>query len=71
MPLNLVVRRSAADEVRFQLVGLIDTGQLKVGDRLPSEAELARRFGVSRPIVREASTEVMLMMRPGRFNPTR
>ena len=54
LPLNRVVRRSAADEVRAQLVTLIETGQLQVNDRLPSEAELSRRFGVSRPIVREA-----------------
>jgi DNA-binding FadR family transcriptional regulator len=54
LPLNRVVHRSAADEVRAQLVGLIETGQLKVKDRLPSEAELSRRFGVSRPVVREA-----------------
>ncbi len=54
LPLNRVVRRSAADEVGAQLLALIDSGQLQVSDRLPSEAELARRFGVSRPIVREA-----------------
>jgi DNA-binding FadR family transcriptional regulator len=54
LPLNRVVRRSASDEVRAQLVGLIESGQLQVNDRLPSEAELSRRFGVSRPIVREA-----------------
>jgi DNA-binding FadR family transcriptional regulator len=54
LPLSRVVRRSAADEVGAQLVALIDSGQLHVGDRLPSEADLARRFGVSRPIVREA-----------------
>jgi DNA-binding FadR family transcriptional regulator len=54
LPLIRVVRRSAADEVRAQLVALIESGQLQVNDRLPSEAELSRRFGVSRPIVREA-----------------
>ncbi len=54
LPLNRVVRRSAADDVRVQLVALIESGHLQVNDRLPSEAELARRFGVSRPIVREA-----------------
>lgn len=54
LPLYRVVRRSAAEEVRAQLVGLIESGQLKVHDRLPAEAELARRFGVSRPVVREA-----------------
>lgn len=54
LPLAPVARRSAAEEVRSQLVALIESGQLQVDDRLPSEAELARRFGVSRPIVREA-----------------
>jgi len=49
-----VARRRAAEEVRAQLLAVIESGQLKVDDRLPSEAELARRFGVSRPIVREA-----------------
>jgi len=29
-------------------------GKLKIGDRLPSETELARQFSVSRPTVREA-----------------
>ena len=35
-------------------MGVIESGQLQMNDRLPSEAALARRFGVSRPIVREA-----------------
>jgi DNA-binding FadR family transcriptional regulator len=52
--LSRVARRSAAEEVRAQLVAIIESGQLQVNDRLPSEAELSRRFGVSRPIVREA-----------------
>lgn len=54
LPLSRVVRRSAVEEVRQQLVRLIEAGHLQVNDRLPSEAELARRFAVSRPIVREA-----------------
>lgn len=33
---------------------LIESGELKVGQWLPSEAELARAFGVSRPALREA-----------------
>lgn len=49
-----VTRRSAAEDVRDQIVALIDNGQLKVDERLPPELELARNFGVSRPVVREA-----------------
>ncbi|MST32159.1 FCD domain-containing protein [Acidimicrobiaceae bacterium USS-CC1] len=54
LPLARVVRRSAADEVQGQLAALIESGELGVNERLPSEAELSRQFGVSRPIVREA-----------------
>jgi GntR family transcriptional repressor for pyruvate dehydrogenase complex len=49
-----ITRRSAAEDVRNQLVGLIESGRFKVDDRLPPEHELARQFGVSRPVVREA-----------------
>ncbi|MFI4986295.1 MAG: FadR/GntR family transcriptional regulator [Alphaproteobacteria bacterium] len=40
--------------MRARLAGLIQSGELKVNDRLPSEIELARSFGVSRPVIREA-----------------
>ena len=65
-----VTRRSAAADVRAQLRELIESGQLQVDDRLPSEAELSRRFGVSRPIVREALGSLHALglteSRPGR-----
>ncbi len=47
-------RRSVVGEVRRQLLALIESGELKVDERLPSELELARSFGVSRPVIREA-----------------
>jgi GntR family transcriptional repressor for pyruvate dehydrogenase complex len=49
-----VERRSAAADVQAQLQSLIQSGQFKLNERLPSEIELARSFGVSRPVVREA-----------------
>ncbi|MEL6677181.1 MAG: FadR/GntR family transcriptional regulator [Pseudomonadota bacterium] len=39
-----------AEAIRDAIV----SGQITVGERLPSETELAERFGVSRPTVREA-----------------
>ncbi|MCC5973936.1 MAG: FadR family transcriptional regulator [Rubellimicrobium sp.] len=37
-----------------QIIGFIKAGRLQPGDRLPSERDLAERFGVSRPSLREA-----------------
>lgn len=55
MTLKLVVqRRSAAADVQQQLQAQIESGHFKKEERLPSEAELARTFGISRPVIREA-----------------
>ncbi|MBT9383958.1 GntR family transcriptional regulator [Pseudooceanicola sp. CBS1P-1] len=42
--------RQVADEIRAAILD----GRLKADDRLPGEEEMAARFGVSRPTVREA-----------------
>lgn len=49
-----IVRRKLADEVRDRLLTLIRSGELRPGDRLPSERDLMDRFAVGRPAVREA-----------------
>ncbi len=43
-----------SEKVAKQIMKLIADGVLKVGDRLPSERDLAERMGVSRTSVREA-----------------
>jgi len=48
-----VVSRSAAAQVADQIVLAVREERLRVGDRLPSERDLAKRFGISRPTIRE------------------
>lgn len=52
--LHHVVRLTAGGAVLQRLREEIEAGTFPVGDRLPSEARLADRYGVSRPVVREA-----------------
>lgn len=54
LPLVRVDRLSAYQAVQDQLLSLIASGVLAVGDRLPAEKELSAALGVSRPVVREA-----------------
>ncbi|OYR08047.1 FCD domain protein [Brucella rhizosphaerae] len=49
-----VSRKNAAEIVFDDIRSAITTGRLTIGTRLPSEAKLAEKYSVSRPIVREA-----------------
>jgi GntR family transcriptional regulator, transcriptional repressor for pyruvate dehydrogenase complex len=49
-----VTREPLPDQIATRLIGLITERQLKPGDRLPPERELASTMGVSRSSLREA-----------------
>ncbi|WP_138443359.1 FadR/GntR family transcriptional regulator [Sinomonas susongensis] len=53
-PSRPLPRLSAAEAVLAELRGAIEAGDLPVGSKLPAEAALAARYGVSRSVVREA-----------------
>lgn len=46
--------RSLAHEVVEGVTAQIQSGQLRPGDKLPTESEIMRQYGVSRTVVREA-----------------
>jgi GntR family transcriptional repressor for pyruvate dehydrogenase complex len=51
---EMLTRNSLPEQVGFHIEQLITSGQLQVGDRLPSEIEMARQFDVHRSTVRAA-----------------
>lgn len=54
MRVSRIRRTTASDEVFKALHGLILSGELKPGDRLPAQRDLAERLDVSRSTLREA-----------------
>ncbi len=61
MKLRPVKTRRIYEEVAEQIRMLVSEGQLKPGDRLPSERDLAERLQVSRASVREALSALEMM----------
>lgn len=49
-----IVRLKLSEQVLERLRAMIISGELKPGDKVPSERALMERFGVGRPAVREA-----------------
>jgi GntR family transcriptional repressor for pyruvate dehydrogenase complex len=49
-----IVIEKPVDKIINQIKGLVSSGQLKAGDKLPSERMLSERFGVGRTSVRDA-----------------
>lgn len=67
--LNPAKTGSSAEEVATRLRDMIHSGELRSGDRLPPERDLARNLGVSRPTlragIRSLSTVGILQSRQG------
>jgi len=64
-----IERKRLADQIIDRLASMIASGDLKPGDKLPSEPELMKQFGVGRSSVREAIGALSLIglitVRPG------
>lgn len=54
MPIQVIEPRRLYVQIADQIQALIAGGEFPLGSRLPAERELAKRFGVSRPSLREA-----------------
>ncbi len=49
-----IAREGVSEQLVHRLLGMVRAGNLKPGDRLPGERDLADLFNVSRPTIREA-----------------
>lgn len=54
-------RGPIAEQVANRILGMIKSGHLKPGDRLPTEQQMTIAFGISRPPLREALKALTLM----------
>lgn len=54
-------RSTLPEEIANRLLGLIGEQELRPGDKLPAERELAQMMGVSRPVLREALRALAIM----------
>ncbi|MGI8477544.1 MAG: FadR/GntR family transcriptional regulator [Thermomicrobiales bacterium] len=64
-----IEKRSLAQAVIERLIAFIRSGQIRPGEALPPQSELARQLSVSRPVLREALQGLasigMIEIRPG------
>lgn len=58
MEVSSIKRESVADQIFGQLKTKIVSGELKPGDKLPTEMELCELYNVSRTSVRQALTNL-------------
>ena len=61
MSIGPIERQSTADLVLTRMLDLMSSGAMRVGERLPTERELAERFQVARSSVREALQRIESM----------
>ncbi len=54
-------RRSISEQVANRIMDMIKSGNLKSGDRLPTEAQMTIAFAISRPPLREALKALTIM----------
>lgn len=59
--LKSVSRSTLSKQVVERIVQMLTSGQMKPGDKLPSEMELIEDLGVSRPVLREALSALEIL----------
>ncbi|MEO0496040.1 MAG: FadR/GntR family transcriptional regulator [Pseudomonadota bacterium] len=58
---SMLARTSISEQVSDRILAMLKSGNLKAGDKMPTEAQMCRAFGISRPPLREALKALTLM----------
>ena len=61
MPIKPIKRSAISEDVTLRIMSMIRNGELRPGDKLPSERQLAEAFGVSRVSLREGLRTLAFM----------
>jgi GntR family transcriptional repressor for pyruvate dehydrogenase complex len=61
MAYRSIQKSSTPELVMREILASIESGQLKPGDKLPTERELSKMFGVGRSTIREATSVLTLL----------
>ena len=61
MPIEKIMPKKTYLKIVDQIKEMINSGEYGIGNRLPPERELANKFGVSRPTVREALSALEIL----------
>ena len=61
MAYRSIQKSSTPELVMREILASIESGQLKPGDKLPTERELSKMFGVGRSTIREATSALTLL----------
>jgi GntR family transcriptional repressor for pyruvate dehydrogenase complex len=56
-----LARQPISEQVAGRILGMVKSGNLRPGDRLPTEAQMAVALGISRPPLREALKALTIM----------
>lgn len=57
----ILARQPISEQVSRRILGMVKSGNLRPGDRLPTEAQMAVALGISRPPLREALKALTIM----------
>ena len=61
MKFEAIQKSSTTEKIIAEILAKVNSGELRPGDKLPTEREMVRMFGVGRSSIREAVKGLVLL----------